>query len=205
MIIDILLVAVLVLCIYMGHRRGLVRTLSKLCSFVLSIIVALLSYKKIAGLITDSVVGEFIKGKISESISVSGTDFSKLPEFLKTPLESGVIEITETVAVNMTDAVVSIIAVVITILVAKLLISIVFKALNVFAKLPVLKQFNKLFGILLGVVNGYFWMCIVLYVISHLVNIASLGFLNEQLNTSVLALFLEDNNLLTMLFPIMRR
>lgn len=205
MVLDIILIAIVLLCIYFGYKHGFVRTLQNLSSFVLSIIIALLTYGKIAELISNSVVGKFIREKIFDSISVSNTDFSSLPDFLQTPLESGVESIAETVSANMSVMVISIISIVLTIVVSKFLLGFLFKVLNVFAKMPLLKQCNRLLGIAFGALNGYFWMCIVLFVVTYLSNLPNMEFMAEMLDSSNIALFLSDNNLLAGLFPVLKK
>ena len=205
MVLDIILIAIVLLCIYFGYKHGFVRTLQNLSSFVLSIIIALLTYGKIAELISNSVVGKFIREKIFDSISVSNTDFSSLPDFLQTPLESGVESIAETVSANMSVMVISIISIVLTIVVSKFLLGFLFKVLNVFAKMPLLKQCNRLLGIAFGALNGYFWVCIVLFVVTYLSNLPNMELVAEMLDSSNIALFLRDNNLLAGLFPVLKK
>lgn len=205
MVLDIILIAIVLLCIYFGYKHGFVRTLQNLSSFVLSIIIALLTYGKIAELISNSVVGKFIREKIFDSISVSNTDFSSLPDFLQTPLESGVESIAETVSANMSIMVISIISIVLTIVVSKFLLGFLFKVLNVFAKMPLLKQCNRLLGIAFGALNGYFWVCIVLFVVTYLSNLPNMELVAEMLDSSNIALFLSDNNLLAGLFPVLKK
>ena len=203
--LDIALIAIALLCIYFGYKHGFVRTLQNLSSFVLSIIIALLTYGKITKIISESVVGKFIKEKIFNSLSVSNTDFSSLPEFLQAPLESGVEGIAETVSANMSVMVISIISVVLTIVVSKFLLGLLFKVLNVFAKLPLLKQCNRLLGIAFGALNGYFWVCIVLYAVTYLSKLPNMQFLVGMLESSNISLFLSDNNLLAGLFPVLTK
>ena len=205
MVLDIILIAIVLLCIYFGYKHGFVRTLQNLSSFVLSIIIALLTYGKIAELISNSVVGKFIREKIFDSISVSNTDFSSLPDFLQTPLESGVESIAETVSANMSVMVISIISIVLTIVVSKFLLGFLFKVLNVFAKMPLLKQCNRLLGIAFGALNGYFWVCIVLFVVTYLSNLPNMELVAEMLDSSNIALFLSDNNLWAGLFPVLKK
>lgn len=204
MILDIVLVAIIIVFMYFGRKRGFVRTLRGLCSFVLSIIIAFLTYNKITEFISNSPVGEFIRGKMFDSLGTSDMDLSSLPDFLQTPLETGVTSAAETVTTNMATMVISIISIIITIVVVKLLLNLLFKALNLFAKLPVLKQCNRLLGLILGAVTGYFWMCIALYAVTYLSNIPSAHFFKEIIESSKVVAFLNDNNLIVWLFPVIK-
>lgn len=204
MILDIILVAIIVVFMYFGRKRGFVRTFRNLCSFILSIIIALLTYSKITEFISDSPVGDFIRKRLFDSVGTSNMDLSSLPDFLQTPLETGVTSVAQTISSNMATMVISILSIIITILVVKLLLNILFKALDLFAKLPVLKQFNRILGLVFGAVNGYFWMCIALYAVTYLSNIPSAHFLEEIIESSKVAAFLNENNPLVWLFPVIK-
>ena len=204
MILDIVLIAIVIVFMYFGRKRGFVRTFRNLCSFILSIIIALLTYSKITEFISNSPVGDFIREKLFDSVGTSNMDLSSLPDFLQTPLETGVTGVAETISSNMATMVISILSIIITILVVKLLLNILFKALDLFAKLPVLKQFNRILGLVSGAVNGYFWMCIALYAVTYLSNIPSAHFLKEIIEASKVAAFLNENNPLVWLFPVIK-
>lgn len=194
MILDIALIAVIAISTYLGVKRGFVRSLCNLLSFALSIIVAMLTYSTITNFVAASPVGVFISGKLSESINSSAVDLSAFPEFLRKPLESGSAEIVDIVAQNLTALIIAVISVIITIVVVKFLLKLLFNALNVFAKLPVLKQCNGLLGCVFGFISGCFWACIIIIAITYLSYIPSAEFLKELIDTSNVAAVIADNS-----------
>ena len=46
-IIDIVIVAIIALCLFLGYRRGLTGSLLKILSFVLAIVIAFILFKPV--------------------------------------------------------------------------------------------------------------------------------------------------------------
>ncbi len=201
MILDIILLAVVIICAYLGFKRGFVRSLCNVCSFALSIIVAFLSYTKITEFISASPVGKFISGKLSESMGASAMDLSAIPEPLRKPFEAGAEAAADTMAQNLATIIIGIISVIITVILVRLLIKLIFKLLNVFAKLPVLKQCNRLLGGVFGAVSGCFWVCIVVLALTYLSLIPSAEFLQKIMSSSEVVAMVAENNFLLGFLP----
>lgn len=201
MILDIVLVAIIVVCAYFGFKRGFVRSLCNMCSLFISIIVAFLSYSKITEFITNSPVGKFVSEKISESMGASAVDLSAVPEILRKPFEAGIESAADSMAQNLATVIIGVISVIITVVVVKFLIKFLFKVLNVFAKLPVLKQCNRLLGGVFGVVSGMFWVCITVLALTYISLIPSTEFLHEIMSTSYVVSMVAENNFLLGFFP----
>ena len=64
-LIDFLVIAVMLLCIFVGYRRGVIKVAIKIVAIVLSIIVALIFYRGIAKMIIDCTT---VDDKISDVI-----------------------------------------------------------------------------------------------------------------------------------------
>lgn len=50
-IIDIVIVAIIALCLFLGYRRGLTGSLLKILSFVLAIVIAFILFKPVSNLV----------------------------------------------------------------------------------------------------------------------------------------------------------
>ncbi len=201
MVLDIILIAVIILCGYLGYKHGLVRTLCSVFSWVLSIVVAFLTYGQIASFITASPVGLFIKKSLAESLVSGKTDFSAFPEFLRKPIESGVTEAAVSMSDTLASMIICVISVILTIMTVKLLIKVVLAVLDVFAKLPVIKQFNRLLGIAAGVMNGCIWASIIILALTYLSIIPNMEFLQDILSSSAVAAHIAENSFLAGFFP----
>jgi len=201
MILDIILIAVVVICAYLGFKRGFVKSLCNMCSLLISIIIALLSYSKITEFIAKSPLGKFVTEKLSASMGSSAVDLSSVPEFLRKPFEAGVESAADAMANNLATVIIGVISVIITVVVVKVFIKFLFKVLNVFAKLPVLKQCNRLLGGLFGIVSGMFWVCIATLSLTYISIIPSAEFLREIMDTSYVVSMVAENSFLLGFFP----
>jgi len=204
MILDIAFACVMILCIYFGFKRGFVRSVCNVSSYLLSVIVAFLSYDKITEFVATSPVGEFISEKVSGTVNIGEIDLSSVPELLKKPLEAGVAasnNAVSTLSQNFTNVIIGIISVIITIILVKIGLKFIFKVFNVFAKLPVLKQCNGLLGGAFGVVSGCFWICIAVFALTYISMLPSVAFLKEITEASKIAKLVAENNFLTMIIP----
>ena len=201
MILDIILIAIIIICAYLGHKRGFVRALCNIFSWIISIIVAFMTYKPIAEYITQSPVGVFIQGEMSKSVLASETDFSSFPEIFRKPLEAGINEAATTMSETLSSVIICIISVILTVILVKLLIKVILKVLNVFAKLPVIKQFNRLLGFVFGVVSGCFWVCIIVLALTYISLIPGTEVLHEMMDSSAVVTLVMDNSFLTGFSP----
>ena len=199
MIFDLILIAIVAVCVCFGYKRGFIKTLRSLCSFVLSILVAIFLHGTVTALIDNSLVGAIIREWITKHIDLSKIDVSKFG-VLSNIASDSTESIADTVAANMTTAIISVLAILITIVASKLLINLLFKALNLFSKLPVIKQCNKLLGASIGAFNGYFWISILMYAVLNFSDIGVIKVAKELMTGSSLAPILEEYNLLLLMF-----
>ena len=69
-IIDIVIVAILLLCIFLGYKRGLASSVLNILSFILAIIIAILLYKPVSDwVIQNTQIDETIENAIVEALS----------------------------------------------------------------------------------------------------------------------------------------
>ena len=198
MFMDIIILVIIAVCVFFGYKRGFVRSLCNMLSTVLSIVVASLTYGRITEFISSSPVGEFVSEKLSENIGSSAIDFSSVPKVLRGTLQQGIAEATDTVAHNLAVVIIGVISIVVTIVVVRLLLNFLFKVLDLFAKLPVIKQCNKLLGVVFGAVSGYFWVCIVAFAITQIGLISDLGVVKTLTDGSTLIPIVSGINFLVM-------
>ena len=85
-IIDIVIVAIIALCIFFGYKRGLTGSLLKILSFVLAIVIAFILFKPVSNLVInhtnwDDSLKESIKGFITEKTTTPESE-SDLPQVI---------------------------------------------------------------------------------------------------------------------------
>lgn len=203
MILDIVYLAIAIICISLGIKKGLVRSVCNVFSFLISAIVAYVLYRPVTDFVTASSIGVFVNDKITSSFKMPQVDLTSLPVFLRGAFESSLNATGEAVNVLTTDiagVVIGVISVVITIIVVKLLISLTLKLLDVFAKFPVIKQFNGILGGAFGVVSAYFWISLLAVAISYISVLPVAEGIRPMLEGSSLSPVIAENNLILKVF-----
>lgn len=204
MVLDVVFAVVMIFCVYLGFKRGFVKSVCNVTSFALSVVVAFLSYHKISEFITLSPVGKYITDKISTTVSITPPDLSGMPDFTQKPLQSitdASLDAVNTVSQNFAAVIIGIISVIITIIIVKLAIKLLFKIFDFAAKLPVIRQCNGIMGGVFGVISGVFWVCIIAFVLTYISVIPKAQFLQEIIETSRIMPFVCENNFLLALIP----
>jgi len=172
-LLDVIIIVVLALFMYIGYRRGLIRTVFSLGSFVVAILLASYLYPIVAEWIRTTPVFTGLKDYIirtmgfEDVVQVHAEEVIaslSLPDLLQrsllehnTPnifelLNAHTIE--EYIAGFFAGMAINIIAMVLVFIVVKLILGLLAGALDLVARLPVIKQFNRGGGLLLGLGQG---------------------------------------------------
>ncbi len=200
MLADVFVVLIVTFFVYTGYKAGLMKTLIKIVSYLLAFIVSLFLYPRISEFLMKTSLYTKIVDFINEKyIPSSGKAFENIEglNFLTKYMEDGV----ETVATGIVGAVASllinIIVFIVLLVLSRILIKILINLLGIFTKLPIIKQFNRLGGSVMGGIIGVF----VLYVISALLILiqplnSSQSVITKEIEKSVLASEICDNNII---------
>lgn len=172
-IIDFIIIAVILTCMGLGYYRGFFKVVMNLLEYILSIFLAFKFYPNFMNflnekfLLNDFMHDVILKGMKSVIESNMGDQAVDIPlEMLDIPIVG-----------QMADMIVMIIAIFVLFIVFKLLIKIISFFVDKLTKLPVLKEFNKIGGIIAGLVEG---------IIIVFVGIAALNFMsNEAIDTKL--------------------
>ncbi len=185
-ILDIGLVIVFALCVWRGHRKGLIKALTGVIAFLLAAAVALLLSTVVAGIVYDKTVEPPVVTAIEEVLGEGGSlaqgadkALEALPAFLQNLLEKADIVSGQDIVGKLTDQadttsfaqqisdqvvrppamkLLKAICTLLLFIVGLLAAHIALRLLNVLAKLPLLKQLNKSLGLVAGVLSGVLWV-----------------------------------------------
>ncbi|MBO5048198.1 MAG: CvpA family protein [Clostridia bacterium] len=165
---DIILALILAICVFIGYKRGLVHTLSKFLSYIISFTLANKFYVLLAKVFIRL---PFLEAMLSEEpFTESMTFLDRFSLCFDEIKENIVIFGNDTVMANaklIVDNAVSVMiastmAAILTFVIAVLLLKLVLWLLDgLITKIPVLKQVNGALGGLFGLLNGFFWTWLV--------------------------------------------
>lgn len=204
-IIDIVIVGIILLCMVTGYIRGLTGSLIKILSFILSIIIAFVLFVPVSNLIIDKTkIDENLEQSIREMITQDNKSEDKnMPTAITDYIEKQVKEATDSAKesiINSTARDVSITIVkagtwIVLFIVARILLICLKFITGLIAKLPVIKQFDKLGGILYGIIEGLIIVYVLLAIISFVSPMIN-GTLTNDIEQSYVGSMMYNNNIL---------
>lgn len=165
---DVILALILAICVFIGYKRGLVHTLSKFLSYIISFTLANKFYVLLARVFIRL---PFLEAMLSEEPFIESMTFLDRFNLCFDEIKENIVIFgNDTVMANaklIVDNAVSVMiastmAAILTFVIAVLLLKLVLWLLDgLITKIPVLKQVNGALGGLFGLLNGFFWTWLV--------------------------------------------
>lgn len=166
-LLDIILIAVLAVCVVIGWRRGFIRALRGFVTYIISFAVANSLYRVIAkSIITLPFLQNMITDVEMPELPANATFMDKVSTIVKYISEqtegSGSQDISETIQAVINNYIAELLAAIIGFIVIFLVMVLVLKLLlwildMVVSRTPIIRQANGLLGCLIGLLNGFFW------------------------------------------------
>lgn len=209
-ILDLIILAVLGLSIFLGHKKGLIGVVFNLCALVVAIIVTAILYNPVTTLvinntqIDDNIKTTIIEKGMLEKNAENGENEKSLTENIEThvtnTVKDGVNNAVEKSAGVIAEKVVAIgVAIALFIVVRIGLIFVKFIAEGL-AELPIIKQFNKLGGTAYGILRGIIIVYAFFAICYFIINMTGSEFMTNMINTSLISKYLYAHNLILAIF-----
>lgn len=221
--IDLIVVLIILIFARIGYHRGLVRSLLTLGSSVISLIFSFIIAPainiilKLTPIYTG--INEWVSNKIMD-ISFSGGVQSQgkaiesitwLPSFITEKISAnnnsvvyetlGVNNIVDYVSQYITNMIIGMLSLLIAwVLLKFVLVGVLGTMGRIVEKLPVVSTFNNGGGLIVGIAKGLLTVSIIGLIIPFLITNPQIAGIQEMIETSYLAKFLYENNLVIILF-----
>ncbi len=194
-LLDIIIVAIIAVTVYFAAKNGFVKTAISAGSFIIAVALTFCFASPLAEVLKSTSIAEKIETETEEKIetvmldSSLGIDqlLSGESEAFNTLVAVSGIEIsgrdikdgselspTKQIAKLLTPPIVSTIALLLAIIIiyvgARIILAIIAKILDGVMRLPILKTFNKLLGVALGVVLAVLRVCVFCFIVNILIN-----------------------------------
>ena len=203
-IIDLLFLVITIASAYLGYKKGLIKMGVQLLASILAVVVMLVSYKPITNYIIENtqiddkiqqVIIENSNKKIDNNTNISTNKYiqntadNMTNQFKETTLTKYANTITE----NIISIIISLVIFVLT----KVILTFIKELATFVAKLPILKQFNKIGGAVYGVIRGLIIICLCVFALEMIskftTNKVFDGFINSSIVTkSLLNITIEN-------------
>lgn len=203
-ILDVILIAILVLSIFLGYKKGLIGVVFNFCAFLLAIIITGILYTPVTNIvIKNTEIDDNIRNAIVEKGVIENKETEDenivnkyIQEYVTTLITNTTNDVVEETAKIVSEKVVAIgVAIVLFIAVRIGLILLKF-VIEGIAKLPIIKQFDKAGGTIYGVIRGMFIIYIILAILFFVMSLNNSGMIASMINTSLLSKYLYANNLI---------
>ncbi len=160
MLADILVFVFVLFFVYTGYKSGLVKTLFGLLSYFLSIGLSIVLYPYISDIISKlPFIQEMVSGISDKFSDVFFAEVSNpLVEYIMPTFGNSVSTVAYSVVINI----LSFISVLI---LSRLILGILSRFLNIFAKLPIISLVNRLGGAVVGGLKGIILLYIIFLII----------------------------------------
>lgn len=206
-IVDIIIIAIIALSVFLGYRKGLIALAIQLCAVIIALVATLVLYKPISALIIDNTsLDENIQNAIIEKAQNNNENNSQENTTQNNELanrdnidgteESNIINIMPEVAKQISINIINIGVMLILYFGIKIALHFVTALANIVAKIPIIKQLNKLGGVIYGLLRGILLIYVVLLLISFAGQINPENSLHKQINESFITKEMYEHNII---------
>ncbi len=212
-IIDLIIIAIITLCIIFGYKKGLIGVLFKILSFIIAIIITLILYKPVTTLVINATTiddniqnaiysklqGRELTVENSEELreqEVPDNIINNINKYINNATGNSEGDIALSVAKQLTISILNVIVAIVLFIVIKLVLLFAKAVFNKIAELPVINQFNKLGGILYGVVKGILVVYLILALATLILPMTNDATIITGINNSFIGGIMYNNNII---------
>ena len=208
-IADLVVLAIIFLSVYIGIKRGFLRTVVGFLSIFISISFAIWTYPIVADVINDT----GLKAKINETVEQSLSDttakdseektdekegFSLLPKSAIDAIDEHTQSLTQTAVGGAAEAIsglaVNIISILLVFVLVRIIMFFVSLLTKFITKLPIIKSIDKCLGAVLGALCGLLVIYLLLTLVTFNSALNSSDSIGKAVKESYIASYMYDNN-----------
>ena len=198
-ILDILVIGIIALFIFLGYKQGLVKVAISILSFFIAIVVALIIYKPITNVIINNTsIDDNIKNAIIQKITPEGIDKNQqviIEDELTSKIIGGANNTIEEIANTFSKKLIETTVLLIIYIAIKITLKFISALSNLITNLPILKQINKLGGIVYGLFKGVIIVYVILAIV-YLVSPLIKQDITKEINNTLITKQIYNNNII---------
>lgn len=196
---DVAVIAIIALCTFVGYKQGLVKSAIKILSFFIAIVVALVLYKPVSSIIINTTpIDDNIKNVMIEKITPEGISTNKeikVEEGISQKIIGDATNTIEGIADTFTVKLIESVTLLLIYIIVKIALKFVTALTDLITKLPLIKQVNKVGGIIYGIIKGIILVYTILAVVYLATPLLSKT-VSENINKSIITKALYNNNII---------
>lgn len=227
-IVDLIIIAIFIICIILGFKKGLTGSLLKIISFVLALIIAFILFKPVSNFVVDhtnwdetleqairqmlieensqtenlQVQNEQIKQtEVADEENVKKQSMSEVMiNYINEAVENAGTEAKNTIidstARNVAVTIINVGVLIVLFLISRIVLMLIKGLTQLITKLPVIKQFDKLGGIVYGLLESLIVIYVILAILSFASPLIAETGIIQAVENSFIGSIMYDNNLL---------
>lgn len=212
-IVDIIIVLIISLSTYIGYRRGLIKAVLHIFSFVLAIILALALYKPMSNIIINSTeIDDSLKTTIYEKLapqeltvenaqalqeqSVPQNIIDNITKYIQDASTDAQEDVATVISEKLTELIINVGVGILVFIIAKILLSLIKVIGEWIAKIPIIKQLNKVGGLAYGVIRGILIVYVAFALIMLINPLINSTTVIDNINKSYLGKGMYKNNII---------
>lgn len=198
---NLITIIFLVFAIYgfiKGFSEGLLKTLLSFGSIIITIIATKQLTPMLSNIVKDAtniessltsiIYDAFIKSNVYDSINI--------PPFIKSAIDTGNIEATirDGLCTNIANAIINLVCGIVIFIVVMIVLKIILKILDVVDYIPLISQFNRLLGGVLGVMRVLLIVSILFTILRIFENTPQVKTITDNIKSSFITGYIYNNN-----------
>lgn len=219
-VVDIIILAIILICTFIGYRKGLIRVAVNILGFFIALVIALILYKPVSSfIINNTSIATTLQEGIRETVTSyvigteegkqeQGTEESEKSPKVMTDYINGFIEeqkqkaeqtekdiidnVSKTVAINL----IKIASAILVFIIAKIGLLFVKALAKIISNLPIIGSFNKIGGAIYGVLQGLLIIYILFAILSVFAPTMENSGIIETINSSKIGKTMYNENII---------
>lgn len=199
-IIDGIIIIFILLSVFLGYKKGLVSLGIHLVAFIVALLIAFILYRPIGNLIINTTnIDESLQKTIETKLEdiLANNEENEIQNSLIGNIQNGAIsETAKSLSINIIYG----ITIIILFIILRIAVMFINVIANWIAELPILKQANKLGGIIYGLLRGILITYVILLIFNLVMTFNPNGNLNKSIKETFLAKTMMEYNILNIFF-----
>ena len=210
-IIDLVIIAIITLCVFLGYKKGLTQYIIKIFSFIISLVVAFVLFKPVSNFVIqntkiDETIKEAVINVVKDDVEETGKvkEDNNLPkamvEYINNTIENAVNEAKENVievaAEGVASATINVGVAILLFIIVRIALIFISMLSKIITDLPIIKQFDKTGGIIYGLLKSFVIIFVIFALLSFVSPMIEQTGIIVAINKSFIGSILYNNNLL---------
>lgn len=198
-VIDLIVISFVLLSVFYGYKKGLAKVGLRMLGFLISIIITFVLYRPISMMIIENTtIDEMIQDKIINNIGIKQDvqENNLEKNIINNTQENMLSELAKPLSYNL----IYISVMFLLFIISKIVLLFISSLTDVVTSIPIINQFNKIGGILYGIIVSFFVIDVVLLIISFATRYNFNNQIYNIINSTYITKVLYEYNILNIFF-----